>query len=284
MRYLVMSLLLLSNGAFAQKLDFTEMCARMEVVAEVFTFDTSGKFLDKKKEYQRSSVSKPWSSISEKEKCSIGSGWSSKWDDKMPTLALRYELELRKDLTLELTIKQFSGHGRQAQKDKPIKEEKFRVDNMKPVMWKSVLHKDPVYVVRFTPNLSFREKPRDIGDMEISGRNIIITDKKGFVWTDEFSIKEKYISVKTHRGSVALSYLPFKGASLIGEAHSNVIWVEDEKGTSLKLTAENSFLPDGITGNVYGLFSRKTTKKIGSVSAQSSDKEKEFVERIKSDF
>ena len=75
-------------------------------------------------------------------------------------------------------------------------------------------------IARLTPRLTRKTKPQLVGEIPISGRNLMAADSKGFVWAPDATFTGQYVSLKTNRGTVHLSYQPFKGSKEIGFAKS----------------------------------------------------------------
>lgn len=288
-KFLAVGALIFAYQANAEKkpVSFEEICSRMEITAETFSYDKMGALIEKKKEYVKSSSSLPWNSIKDSQKCSIKSGWSSIWDKNEPILSLFYELEVTKDMKIELTVKQYEklkDHGPEWPDVKAIKEKKFDVTSMQSVLWESPLHKNPRLVVRFVPDLSFRPKPQDIEKLEISAKNIMITDQEGNIWAQNISLRGHYAAITTHKGSFALSYYKFPGSSLVGEVSSDTMKISDKKGNNVKLLASGQFLPDGVSGNVYGIFFDNRTSHLGSVSISTTNKEGVLVKELEEKY
>lgn len=265
-------------------LSFEDLCYRAEITAEVFAYDKSGKLLEKKREFEKSSYSKPWSSLEKKGKCVLTSTWTSVWDPKEAPLALHYELEVKETGKIELKVKQFDPPmypDQLADNAKVLKEKTYDVTSMESILWESPLHKNPKLVTRFTVDLAFKDKPEDFPQMEISGRDITISDEEGSIWGHNISVKAPYVAMKTHRGTVALSYSKFPGSRLIGEASSRQIKVTDENGMIVLFKASTPFLPEGMRANIYGLFSKNKTDSIRNVYGNTSSDEGSFLEMLK---
>jgi len=279
MRYLGLVSLLFSGLVHAQTLNTEELCARMELNVEAFAFGVNGKLLEKKKETQRVSSNKSWSSNGGKQ-CIIETGWTSVWNEQDAPLALRFSLEAKANNVLELNVKQYETNARYDSSEKPILEKTFRVDSMQSIMWESPLHKIPQLMVRFTPNISIRERPSDLDKLNIAAKEMIVTDQNGSVWMEDMSINGRYITIRTYKGSVALSYYPFPGAKVIGEASNKTMTLESPEGLRLKLRSQTPFLAQGLTANVYGLFSSKKTLKPGSINSGATDKLEKFMKNL----
>ena len=262
--------------AFSAVMDRHDLCARMELTAEVFAYDKNGKLLEKKEEVQKLSSNLPWDQ--QVERCQLSSAWSSGWGEDQPHLSIRFSLEAKKDGKLELAVFQYEGKGPKASEGKPIKEGRFQVGNMAPVMWESPLHENPRLVMRLLPDVSFRPQPRDLPDMEISGKDILIADDRGNVWASNVSFRAKYVVIQTHRGTVAIAFTPYAGATHIGEASGRTIKIADERFGVISFKAANAFVPEGLSAKVYGRFSNRKSARFGSVHTSTSNTEAEFLQ------
>lgn len=287
MRLLTLLGLFFGQASFAAQTDimeFRELCARLEVVSEVFIYDQQGHLVEKKREFQKLSNNTPWSSIDPEKTCKIEAGWGSQWDKDQPVLSLKFGLEVKKDLSLMLNVAQYEEGGEEAGHSDPILKKSFNVTDLQTVTWQSPLHKEQKVMVRFIPNLSFREEPQDLTKLAISARDAMFLDQEGQLWAKDMNFKGQYIAVITHKGGVAFSFYKFPGSSLIGEARGKTIKLRDNNGYDLTLTGASNLLPDGQASRVYGLFTSKTTSGPGSTHGYSSSDEKEIIEVIKRDF
>lgn len=265
--------------AETKSLEYTEICARMEMKIEVFSFDKNGSIIDKKREAIKLSNRTPWTSIGT-EQCILKSNWASQWDKNAPVLAISSEYEVNEDHSLSLTVSQYKTRGEsRSPEEKAILTKTFDVTSMEGVQWVSPLHKDNKVVVRFTPNLSFRTAPEDLDKVAISARSAIIHDKNESIWTKDMNINGKYVALKTHLGGVAMSFYKFPGATEIGEANGNVIRLMNGEN-DLTFTSTNNFLPSGQVAKVYGFFSAKKTQGPHSESAWTNNEVERFLENI----
>lgn len=139
-------------------------------------------------------------------------------------------------------------------------------------------------LVKFSPNPWNELSTEDIGPIAINSRDMMIFDTKGNVWAprlDNADGTNTYFGVTTHRGSVFLSYVPFPGAKKFGTAEKNRIKIDDGKN-KLTIQSNEFFLPQGVSGNVYGWIDlSKRTDSLYSVRAYGSDKESSFLRHIK---
>jgi hypothetical protein len=171
--------------------------------------------------------------------------------------------------------------GKVVNRGKPIQEKEFTLKNFEPITWVAYTNKKHRAVVRITPELAFDKEPIEIGRLPISAKEMIAADNKGFVWTPEASFSGEYITLKTSRGTIHISYLPFKGSKEIGFAEENKIRLGLGKKHYLRLISNAPFLPSGMQAKVFGRVNLSEKVAPGSTHIQSSDKEKEFLSSIK---
>ena len=203
-------------------------------------------------------------------------------------ISLKQVWSIDSDGRLKVSIKQYDNKdvkidkkSNVAYKAKPIKEKSFTLKNFEPITW--IAHSNNKYrvVVRVTPELVFDKKPVKIGRLPISVKEMIAADSKGFVWTQNTSFSGEYITLKTSRGTVHLSYVPFKGAKEIGIAEDNEMKIKLGDKHSLRFINSVQFLPSGMQAKVFGKVDLNEKTLPGSTHIQTSDEEKEFLSSIK---
>lgn len=118
--------------------------------------------------------------------------------------------------------------------------------------------------------------------MPIAGTGVSISDNQGYLWAEGLEINGKYTGVKSHRGTLAISYVPFEGAKEIGFAEGNKITLNMDKKFQISLKASTSFLPAGVTAKVYAVYlPEKKSKGFNSVHSFDSNKEDRFLTSLK---
>lgn len=200
----------------------------------------------------------------------------------LPLLALRQKWILESDGRVKVEIQQYEsmerGTGAEVKYGKLIREEKLTLKNFAPIDWPISTGSQKV-VVRLTPGLWQNDDAIDVSSLPISGRNMVIYDRSGRVWGDQVTPDHPsvFFGVTTHEGSMFLSFVPFKGAKLVGDAKGNRIKVKNGKG-GVYLQSETPFLPKDVKANVYGILKPEMrTDRLTSVRTYSSDKEEEFL-------
>ncbi len=213
------------------------------------------------------------------------SHWSFK-ADKVEPIALKHRWKLGNDGRLHVDIKQYSSMEKDPSDKDPkvgklVKEKKFVLSNFEPITWKVRQTKEETVVVRLTPRLIRKQEAQQVGRIPISGKNMIMADNKGFVWTPDATFSGQFVSLKTNRGTVHLSYQKFSGAKELGTASENKMRVNLGKKHYLNLISTAPLLPHGLEAKVYGKVDLSSKAQPGSTHIISSDQEKEFLSSIK---
>lgn len=259
----------------AEKLRYT-----FEIVGEILAFDGSGKRLLYQVPEKRT-----WNFRTDQP---MGSNWSFKHSD-LPEIALHHVWDVNKSGQLVATIAQYDhisrGKNGEVKYGKLLSEKSFVVENFDAIDWVVENTKDRRVLVKFSPRLWTAEKSENIGAVGLNGKDITIYDNNGDLWASDIDNTEGnnvYFGITTHKGSVYLSYLPFKGAKEIGVANAKGIKIQDGQ-TKLKIKNRDPFLPTGITAKVYGYIDlNRRTDRPFSIRSYGSDKEANFVKNIMS--
>jgi hypothetical protein len=227
-----------------------EIRERLEVRGEIFVMDKSGKVL----------VNAPaaYSNWRANGNAPLESNWGS--GGNFGRIHIHHLWKVNDDGSISVLIEEFAREVSEPKSGKfekfadLLKKSEFTLEDFTPVTWKVLNIKDKNVVVRLTPNLRERLIPADISDLPLAGRDVMVSDNKGFLWNQKSTFNGNYVAFKTHRGTLAVSYRPFKGASQVGEARDNEITVRLPDSLVLTLNSESSFLPAGIGGKVYGIY------------------------------
>ncbi len=248
------------------------------IKGQILVFDKTGKsFLGQVKEERN------WNFNSDQP---ISANWQFKQAD-IPESNLRHTWDFNKDKQLVAKISQYASMKKndngEVQFGKLIKEESYVVENFDSINW--VISQDDKrrIVVKFSFEPWGEKESQNIGVLPINGRDMIIYDNKSQVWAariDNSDGNNIYFGATTHKGSVYLSFVPFKGAKEIGTAKKNRIVVE-QGNTKLTLQTADSLLPQGVTAKVYGFIDlNKTTERPFSIRSMGSDNESNFLKHI----
>jgi hypothetical protein len=185
---------------------------------------------------------------------------------------LRYDATILDDGTIKFSIEEFKNGGESYSGSLGKKE--FILENFEPLVWKPKQKNPDNMVVRFMPMLRENTKALSMDGFPLSGTNVIITDSAGYLWADEMGFSAKFSGFKTHRGSLVISYSPFKGSKELGIAEGKKILLTLGKDLKVKIVSETDFLPNGITAKVYGLYDpNEKSKRANSVHGWDSNSE-----------
>lgn len=201
----------------------------------------------------------------------------------LPTISLRHQWTIENDGKFSVDIKQYdsmervSGSSTEVKYGKLLKESKITVKDFAPVDWVVPYGKQKI-IVRLTPGVWPNLEPIDIANLPLYGKGVTIFDEEGKVWADQVTGEHAstYFGVVTHQGSVFLSFSPFPGAKVIGEAKRGRIKVKSGK-KKIILVSETPFLPMDVKAKVYGIVNlNKRTDRLNSTRTYSSDKPEQF--------
>jgi len=161
---------------------------------------------------------------------------------------------------------------------KKVSTQEFLISNFLPITIDIAKNGSKKTVVQFTPALKPKDEKSDlIGSFPVRAQDMVAFDSKGKIWAESVTFSGKFVSLKTHQGTVHMSYFPFKGSKLIGVAENGKIKVNLNKKHRLYLVSSLPFLPTGMRSNVYGVTNLNLkTEKLRSVSISSTDKENEL--------
>lgn len=226
-----------------------EIRGRLEVSGEVFILDAAGKTL-----VGVGATKNTWRGNG---KAPLESNWGNA-SNEYGKIYLHHVWTVNQDGTIKVLIEEYA---RQEEDEKHtmkdlLKKSEFTLEAFAPVTWKVLNNKEKNVFVRLTPSLREKRDAVEVGELPVAGRNVIISDNKGYLWSDGdgSSFDGLFVGISTHRGTVALSFKPFEGAAQVGEASNDQIVLLFPGDLKVKLRSETSFVPDRMTGKVYGLY------------------------------
>jgi len=257
-------------------LTFEDIAYRFHVSGEIFIVDKAGEKL-----LSRSEESREWQFGSSIEKPLVSNWFFQK--PGLPTVALHHEWQINKDGSVVVTIRQFDKmtqlKGSEVEFGKLIKEQKITLKDFSPINW-VIEDESRRVVVRLTPDLWPNAEAIDVAALPIVGKNVVIFDQSGRLWGTIDGFSGQYFGVNTVQGTLALSFQPFKGAKLLGEAKEGHIRIKIGK-EKITVQSERPFLPQNTKVNVYGIVDRaKKTERLHSVRTFTSDKEEQFLKSM----
>ena len=255
-----------------------QIAYRFHVSGEVFVTDKTGEKL-----LSRSEETRDWQFGANIEK-PIASNWLYQRAG-LPTVALHHEWTISKDGTIAVNIQQYDnmiqGKDSEVQFGKLVREQKITLKDFAVVNW-VVESDDKRVVIRLTPDLWMNSDAIDVNALPLAGKNAVVFDSGGHLWGTVDGFSGQFFGVNTVQGTVALSYHPFKGAKLIGEAKEGRITLKNGKD-KIMIQSERPLLPTNVKANVYGLIDlSKKTERLHSVRTFTSDKEDQFLKDLSS--
>ncbi len=264
------------STASAQQLSVKDIRDRLQLNADIYLMDESGKKIisgPSRTNYWRANV----------EKKTIEGDWSSGFEDG--TILIRQNWSIGEDGKIKAKLEEYavsnSSLGGSPEFKNLIEKKEFILENFSPVVWKVKNIKDKNYIVRFIPSLREISHPISVDNLPIAATGVSISDNQGYLWVEDLEFNGKYSGVRSHRGTLGISYVPFKDAKEMGFAEGNKIILNVEKKFQITLKAATSFLPAGVTAKVYALYiPEKRNKSFNSVHSFDSNKEERFLSSI----
>lgn len=271
-------ILALTSAASAKQLSPQEIRSRLQLHADIYLLDQSGK-----KILSGPETTNYWRA--ESDSGVISGGWSSRFEDG--SIVLRQNWKVEDNGSIKAVIEEFQGEFNENNGERKYKnlleKKEFVLENFEPIVWKVKGIEKHKYIVRLIPSLREVSKPISVDSLPIAGSGVSISDNLGFLWADGLYFNGKYSGVTTHRGTIAVSYSPFEGAKEMGSAEGSEITLNVDSKFQIKLKSATSFLPSGITAKVYAVYlpDKKSTG-FNSVHSFDSNKEARIQEVLKS--
>ncbi len=252
-----------------------ELRERFGVSGFVYLFSPDGKKL-----LSQGHEVREWSFGS---KGDLVSNWSFA-SDAIEKFALKHHWKIEDSGEISVHIQQYDEivpvrGAKEPKYGKVIREEKIIVQNFSPVIWEVLKNNKQKVIVKLDPHLKETESLTQIGKLPIAGKDIVAIDNRSQAWLQGASFSAEYVAITTAKGTMYLSYLPFKGSSEIGSAKGNRLKVKISDTHNLTLVAATAFLPEGLKAKVFGKMDlNKKSSSPHSVQISASDEEKEFLE------
>lgn len=279
--------LFLSLGALAKedKFNLGKMKARFEVKGEVYYMNakTGG-------EVEKNHQSRLWKTRGDGGKSEIDHQWSA-GSEQMGDFAIKHVWTVQDDGSVKVKIEEYAqvvdGKNDKGERETQFKEllksEERVLENFEPLSWVSVRPNKlgKKIVVRFTPQLGDEEPIQKLGELPISGVDLVLTDNEGRMWMNNNTLSGKYVGLTTYYGSLFLSFYPFKGAKELGFAEGNKIELNLGEKKVATLLSQTAFLPQDVRAIVYGIHRPlQKTARLSSIHSRSSNKEDRFLKSI----
>jgi len=283
---LVCAAMNIGGAAAAEVMSVKSIKDRFEVHGDIFYFDReNGKLVDK------GSQTRLWKSVDgSKDKLTRVESYWGTGSSQQGEIALHHLWTIREDGTIRVLIEEYGDtievKGSDGERDYKmvnlLKKDEVDLKDFAPVHWVSVRPgaKSKV-VIRLTPDLSNSEEPKPLDSIPIAATDLLITDNEGSLWADHLNIDGKYVGFTTHRGSIFLSFYPFKGAQVIGFAAGSKIELGLGNKRIVTLTSSTPFVPETVRAMIYGIHRpNQKTARLQSVRSKSSSTEERFPESL----
>ena len=269
-------ILIIASISWAKQLSFQDIRDRLQLNADIYLLDASGKKVlsgPNRTNYGRADA----------EKGTVEGDWSTQNEDGL--IAFRQRWYVENDGTIKVSLEEYaitSEHRENPEFKNLLEKKEFVLENFEPIVWKVKSIKNKNYIVRFIPSLREISNPISVDNLPIAGTGVSISDNQGYLWAEDLAFNGKYSGVKSHRGTLGLSYVPFEGAKEMGSAEGNKIIITVDKKFQITLKAATSFLPAGVTAKVFAVFlPEKKSKGFNSLHSFDSNKEDRFLTSLR---
>ncbi len=162
-----------------------------------------------------------------------------------------------------------------------VREKKYELKLFETINWK-VPAKNGYAVVRFTPNLIEQKVSRKLSQFPVMGESMMISDNRGNLWADYVTVNGEFVGIRTHQGTLYLSYRPFDGAKEVGTVSGSEMLLNFDKKLRLKIRSKGEFIPGGLEAPVYAFIKNKErSESPHSVRTSVADSATEVIDRLK---
>ena len=252
-----------------------DLRSRFELTTQIVVSNGEGRILHLGRESR-------FSGFDDKGKLSVYEMWRQ---PEVPDLALKMLWKLADDGQISVHIQQFESMSASSDNENPkigklIREQSISVKDFAPIEWLAFSDSQRRVLMRMRPELSDKaQEPIDVEAAALSFDNAVVFDSKGNFWArTDGNLEGRYLALKTHKGQVALSFVPFQGAKEIGVAKGSQVTVNGGPNLKIFLRSSSPVVTGTRPAKVYGIVDlKKTSSRPTSVHAQSGDKEKEFL-------
>jgi len=279
---LALGLLLNASGARAADKPLTpeEIQSRLEIKGEIYVLDTSGKHL----QYANCCVS-TWRSSSDK--APIDSHWGSS-SNRFGSVYLHHRWTVEPDGSIKVLVEEYGKEvndratGNAHEFKNLLARKTLTLVDFAPITWDVQNNHKQHVVVRLTPSLRVQDPLVDASAMPIAGRDITVIDSQGYAWVNGFGrLDGTYVALATFRGTIAMSFKPFKGAAPVGTASGNLVTLAFPGDLRLTVRSATDFLPAWRRAKVYALYlPDRRTSSIHSTNGSDSSDEQHFLDAI----
>lgn len=270
----ITALLMTTTAASTKELSAQDIRDRYQLNADVYTVDG------------RRIISGPEATNywrPDRESGVIKGDWSS--DSGSRNFQIRYHFQVLNDNSVRAVIEEYENQhpGQKGPEFNDLLSKKeFTLADLEPIVWKIRNSKGKNLVVRFYLSLREISKPISVNSLPVAGTEISVSDTAGYLWAEGVEFSGRYVGLTSHRGTLALSYVPFAGAKEMGEAEGSQISLKVDKDFRVRLKSATSFLPSGVTAKVYAVYMPdKKSKGFNSLHTFTTNKEDRIKEALR---
>ncbi len=269
-------------SASAASLPRSELIDRLRIRADVVVLGENGK---------------PTSAPVEESRLLSGFSAEGKlkkdWSSESPNfgaIRLRHEWTIGPTGTIHVRFEEFSESevdsrtGETKAFRNPIANEEKDLVDLGTIFYPVKASSGKRVAVRFTPELAPEPKLEDFSKRKISGRGVAIYDTEGALWASEIEMGAEYSAITTYRGTLLLSYAPFKGAEAAGVASGKRITIRMKDYPRVTFQSETDFVPEGTHARVFVKYIKeRRTAALNAVKQLESSSEPRILASLKQD-
>ena len=213
--------------------------------------------------------------------------WSSN-SSNYGSFKLRHEWTVDEKGTVHVKFEEFSEEeidsktGLSKDFKNPIGKEEHDVVDFAAILYPVKAIKGKRVVLRFIPEISPDFRAEKIGKFKLMGHGVSIYDAEGMLWASDLEMGAEYSAISTHRGTLVLSYAPFKGSEPAGVASGKRITIRMKDYPRVTLQSESDFVPEGMNARVFVKYMKeRRTEALNSVRQHESSSEERMLDRLK---
>jgi len=271
--------LILTTGADAASITRDDLIARLRIRSDLVVVSEDGKSL---------------SAVGDEVRVISGFTKEGKYRRDWSTNGTSFGYKIRQEWTIDASgkihavLEEFSEEeidsktGTPKDFKNPIGKAEFDIVDFGPFVYPLKAHQGKRVLLRFIPELASDRGAQDIGSFPILAKGVSIYDAEGFVWGSDLALDGRYSAITTHRGTLVLSFVKFRGAEPAGSASGPRIDIRLKDFPRVTLQSDSDFVPKGMNAVVYVKYlkDRRTTG-LNSVHIQETTSEKRLYERLK---
>jgi hypothetical protein len=275
-----LALISLGTRAEAAPLSRADLIARLRIRADVLVMSDDGKRI-----LELGEESHLFSGFTPEGK--FQRDWTSE-SDRYGSFKIRHTWTIDSSGAVHVKLEEFSemevdsSTGQEKSLKNPIGTEEHDLVDFGTVTYAVKANPGKKVMLRFVPEIGEDSRPETIGKFRINGNGVSIYDSEGVLWASDLDMNAAYLSVSTHRGTLILSYSPFKGSEPVGVANGKKITIRMKEYPRVTLQSETDFVPLGTNAQVFVKYLKGTrTAALNSVREHESSDEQRLLERMK---